>query len=64
MSTSVRNVMLIDDEEIDRKIYQRVIQKSGIVENVLSFSYADEALEFLKQENRQKLYLQLEREGG
>ena len=40
--------MLIDDEEIDQKQYRRVLERSGIVQNVMSFFYADEALEYLK----------------
>ncbi|MEM7211625.1 MAG: response regulator [Pseudomonadota bacterium] len=48
MTKKISNVMLIDDEEIDLKLYTRVLERSGLVENVLAFSYADEAFEFLK----------------
>ena len=41
--------MLIDDEEIDQKQYLRVLKRSGIVDNVITFSYADEAFEYLKE---------------
>lgn len=40
--------MLIDDEDIDRRVYQRVIDKSGLVERTLTFTYADEALAYMK----------------
>ena len=39
--------MLIDDAEIDQRSYQRVLKRSGIVEDILTFTYADEALDFL-----------------
>lgn len=40
--------MLIDDEEIDQKQYRRTLTRSGLVDEILTFSYADEAYEFLK----------------
>jgi len=40
--------MLIDDELLDQKIYQRVLKRSGIVDEIITFQYADEALEYLK----------------
>ena len=48
MTEKISNIMLIDDEDIDRRMYQRVLNRSGIVENIISFGYADEALDFLK----------------
>ena len=48
MEKKIHNAMLIDDEEIDQKQYRRVLNRSGIVENILTFSYADEAFEYLK----------------
>lgn len=45
--TKIQSVMLIDDEEIDRKSYERILKKSGIVGDVMSYGYADEALEYL-----------------
>lgn len=44
----VHRTMLIDDMDIDQKLYQRVLQRSGLIEEILPFSYADEALEFLR----------------
>lgn len=48
MQNKIQNVMLIDDEEIDQKQYRRVMSRSGIVENIIAFSYADEAFEYLR----------------
>ncbi|MEO8244105.1 MAG: response regulator [bacterium] len=44
----IPTVMLIDDESFDQKLYKRVIARTGIVGEVLSFLYADEALVFLQ----------------
>lgn len=43
----IQTVMLIDDESFDQKLYQRVITRSGLVGEVISFLYADEALAYL-----------------
>ncbi len=48
MAARIHNAMLIDDEEIDQKQYTRILKRSGIVEKITTFSYADEAFEFLK----------------
>lgn len=53
MTHSIPTIMLIDDEAFDQKMYQRVIQRSGIVGKTLSFLYADEALAFLMQPGRE-----------
>ena len=47
--------MLIDDELMDQRMYQRVIDRSGIVENQIPFQYADEALAYLKREDRDEI---------
>jgi CheY-like chemotaxis protein len=41
-------VILVDDEEIDQMMYRRVIARSGLVERVHGFRYAEEALDFLR----------------
>lgn len=46
--TPIETAMLIDDESLDQKLYQRIIQRSGLVKVVLPFTYADTALEYLK----------------
>ncbi|KIC18819.1 response regulator [Leisingera sp. ANG-Vp] len=48
MTKPIRLAILIDDEEIDQRQYLRTIKKSGLVEEVLVFTFADEALEHLK----------------
>lgn len=40
--------MIIDDERFDQKMYQRIIDRSGLVEETLSFHAADQALLFLR----------------
>jgi len=49
---TIKTAMILDDEEFDQKLYRRVLERSGLVENTLSFTYPDEALEFLSQPNR------------
>ena len=39
--------MLIDDEEFDQRQYLRVLQRSGLVETVLQYTYAADALAHL-----------------
>ncbi len=48
MANKIQTVMLIDDEMVDQKQYKRVLRRSGLVEEILTFTYADEAFEFLK----------------
>lgn len=49
MSERLGNVLLIDDERVDQMIYRRVLKKSGLVDNITGFEYADEALAHLRQ---------------
>lgn len=44
----IQTAMLIDDEEIDQRQYKRVLKKSGLVEKVIAFTYADEAYAYLE----------------
>lgn len=46
---AIKTAMILDDEEFDQKFSRRVLERSGLVENTLSFTYPDEALEFLSQ---------------
>lgn len=48
MKTQTNLAWVIDDNEIDQRLYKRVIMNSGLVEKVVCFTYADEALEHLK----------------
>lgn len=49
MEHEIGMAMLIDDEEIDRRSYQRVLNRSGLVRDTLMFTYAFEALEYLRE---------------
>lgn len=44
----IKLAVLIDDNEIDQRHYNRILNKSGLVEEVMTFTYADEALEHLQ----------------
>lgn len=47
--------MIIDDNEIDQRLYRRLIARSGRVGAVHSFAMAADALEFLGQRDRPKI---------
>ena len=40
--------MIIDYNDIDQRQFKRVMKRSGLVEDIATFSYADEALEHIK----------------
>ncbi|PTX54180.1 response regulator receiver domain-containing protein [Litoreibacter ponti] len=40
-------VMLVDDESFDQMMYKRILGRSKMAQEILSFTYADEALEYL-----------------
>ena len=44
----IDTLMLIDDSEVDLLIYDRIIKRSGLVGNTLTFLTADLALEFIE----------------
>lgn len=46
-SFKFRNIMIIDDNNIDLYITSRMVKKHEIAENVLSFCFAGDALEYL-----------------
>ncbi|MEL6648205.1 MAG: response regulator [Pseudomonadota bacterium] len=47
MTNKIKTAMLIDDEEFDQRQYLRVLQRSGLVETVLQYTYAEDALAHL-----------------
>ena len=49
MEHRLGTVMLIDDEEIDQKTYLRVLNRSGKADEVIIFTYATDALAYLKE---------------
>ena len=48
MTKQIKTAMLIDDEEFDQRQYLRVLQRSGLVETVLQYTYAEDALAHLE----------------
>lgn len=44
----IKLALLIDDESVDQYLYQRIIERSGLVEKTVSFMAADQALEHLR----------------
>jgi len=48
-------VMIIDDDELDHYIYQRVMMQSGRITNIVSYSCALNALEYLKQDDSERI---------
>jgi CheY-like chemotaxis protein len=50
-------VMMIDDEEIDQMIYKRTLIKSGLTDDVIGFTSAEDALEYLAGDKMQKVDL-------
>lgn len=51
----IRTVMTVDDSLIDQMLYKRIINRSGLVDKIISFQYADEALEYLKSDDSEKI---------
>ena len=47
--------MTIDDNSVDQMLYKRVIGRSGIVGNVIAYRSAEEALDYLKSEEREEI---------
>ncbi|UWR24110.1 response regulator [Sulfitobacter sp. S190] len=39
--------MLVDDERIDQMMYRRILERSGMTESIVGFTYAEQALEYL-----------------
>lgn len=44
-------VMMIDDEEIDQLMYARILKRSGLADEVIAFTSAEKALDFLLQKD-------------
>ena len=57
MKNLQRQVWLIDDSEIDQRLYQRIITRTGVDWSVKMFTFADEALEHLKAHPEQQVDL-------
>lgn len=48
----VGNLMVIDDDETDHFLYQRVIKRSNLVDETVFFTLAEDALAFLRRADR------------
>ena len=51
----MQNAILIDDDEVDLILHKRVIKRSGLFNAVRSFQYAEDALEFLRDVDREEI---------
>lgn len=52
---AIKTLMTIDDNETDQMLYKRVINRSGLVENIIAFQLATDALAYLKSEECEKI---------
>ena len=51
----IKTVMCIDDESFDQLLYKRIMERSGLVENVISFQMAEEALSYLRSDDSEEI---------
>ena len=51
----IENLMLIDDESVDQKLYRRVVESSGLVNTLHQFMDAESALAFLAEDGRPQI---------
>ena len=52
-ATMITMAMLIDDDQVDHMLFRRVAERSGLIKHQIRFQYADEALEYLKRDDRE-----------
>lgn len=43
----IPTAVVIDDDLVDQMMYRRIVKRSGVVDNLISFRSADEALDYL-----------------
>jgi CheY-like chemotaxis protein len=48
-SKQPRSVILVDDSKFDNKLHQRVIERTGRVDQVLCFAMAEDALKHIRE---------------
>ena len=53
MKKPIERAILIDDQRIDQRQYKRVIDLSHLVDEVITFSYAEDALTFMRENPNQ-----------
>lgn len=46
----IGTLMIIDDNAVDQKLCRRLVNRSGLVDNVLGFLSAEEALDYLRNQ--------------
>ncbi len=46
----IGTLMIIDDNEVDQMLCRRLVKRSGLVDNVLGFLSAEDALEYLRSQ--------------
>ncbi len=51
----IQTAMIVDDSEFDQVLYKELIERSGMVDKLIQYYYPDEALEFLKQPDRENV---------
>ncbi|MEM6940244.1 MAG: response regulator [Pseudomonadota bacterium] len=51
----IPNLMLVDDERIDQRLYRRVIERTGLVDKLHQFMDAESALDFLDRGERPEI---------
>lgn len=44
----IETIVLVDDSKIDNKLHTRVIERTGLVKNILSFTMADDAIKYFR----------------
>ena len=49
----IGTLMLVDDNEIDQRMYRLIIERSGLVNTLLTFGAADLAIEHLRRPDSQ-----------
>jgi CheY-like chemotaxis protein len=55
MTAPIRKMMLIDDNEADTFLYRLVIEESGLVENLVVFNLAEQALAHLRDNSSEPI---------
>ena len=55
MTAPIRKMMLIDDNEADTFLYGLVIEESGLVENLVVFNLAEQALAHLRDNSSEPI---------
>lgn len=51
----VRTALIIDDDHVDQMIYKRIFSRSDKVQNLISFTDAKKALEYLESEECEQI---------